>query len=97
MDGIIPTWRNGKVEKNEIAAKFLTLKGCHGNWQMKKEIGLSPKQIQAIENLFQKMKQEAMSRRLFPLSLGIRVSSVDLTVKLKSKDDYERVTLKFPE
>ena len=28
-DGIIPTWRNGKVEKNEIVAKFLTLKGCH--------------------------------------------------------------------
>ncbi len=32
-----------------------------------------------------------------PLSLGIRESSVDLTVKLKSKDGFERVTLKFPE
>ena len=32
-----------------------------------------------------------------PLSLGIRESSVDLTVKLKSKDDFERVTFKFPE
>ena len=32
-----------------------------------------------------------------PLSLGIRESSVNLTVKLKSKDGFERVTLKFPE
>lgn len=32
-----------------------------------------------------------------PLALGIRDSSVDLTVKLKSKDGFERVTLKFPE
>ena len=32
-----------------------------------------------------------------PLSLGVRDSSVNLTVKLKSKDGFERVTLKFPE
>jgi len=32
-----------------------------------------------------------------PLSLGIRESSVDLTVKLKSKEGFERVSLKFPE
>ena len=32
-----------------------------------------------------------------PLALGIRDSSVNLTVKLKSKDGFERVSLKFPE
>ena len=31
-----------------------------------------------------------------PLALGIRDSSLELSVKLKSKDGSERVTLKFP-
>ena len=31
-----------------------------------------------------------------PLALGIRDSSLELSVKLKSKDGFERVTLKFP-
>ncbi len=31
------------------------------------------------------------------LALGIRDSSVELSVKLKSKDGFERITLKFPE
>ncbi len=31
-----------------------------------------------------------------PLSLGIRDSSVQLEVKLKTKDDGEKLTLKFP-
>ena len=31
-----------------------------------------------------------------PLSLGIRDSSVELTVKIKSKGDGERITLQFP-
>jgi len=32
-----------------------------------------------------------------PLSLGIRDSSLDLTIKIRRKKDEERVTLKFPE
>ena len=32
-----------------------------------------------------------------PLALGIRDSSMELSIKLKSKDGYEIVTLKFPE
>ncbi|HIJ56674.1 MAG TPA: hypothetical protein HPQ03_11200 [Deltaproteobacteria bacterium] len=32
-----------------------------------------------------------------PLALGIRDSSVELSVKLKSKDGFECITLKFPE
>ncbi len=32
-----------------------------------------------------------------PLSLGIRDASLQLQVKLKSEDDGEKVTLKFPE
>ena len=31
-----------------------------------------------------------------PLSLGIRDSSIELTVKIKTKDDKERVTIEFP-
>jgi hypothetical protein len=31
------------------------------------------------------------------LSLGIRESSIDLTIKIKAKEDTERVTIKFPE
>jgi hypothetical protein len=32
-----------------------------------------------------------------PLALGIRNSSIDLNVKLKTKDGGKKVTLKFPE
>lgn len=32
-----------------------------------------------------------------PLALGIRDSSVELTIKVKTKDGQERVTIKFPE
>ena len=32
-----------------------------------------------------------------PLALGIRDSSIDLNVKLKTKDGWKEVTLKFPE
>ncbi len=32
-----------------------------------------------------------------PFSLGIRESSIDLTIKVKAKEDKERVTIKFPE
>ena len=32
-----------------------------------------------------------------PLALGIRDSSVELSIKLKSKDGYDTFTLKFPE
>ena len=31
-----------------------------------------------------------------PLSLGVRDSSIELTVKIKTKDDKERVTIEFP-
>lgn len=32
-----------------------------------------------------------------PLALGIRDSSIDLKVKVKKKDDGQKVTIKFPE
>ena len=32
-----------------------------------------------------------------PLSLGIRNDSIELQVKMRSKDDGEKVTIKFPE
>jgi hypothetical protein len=32
-----------------------------------------------------------------PLSLGIRNDSIELQVKIKTKDDREKVTIKFPE
>ncbi len=32
-----------------------------------------------------------------PLSLGIRNDSIELRVKIKTKDDREKVTIKFPE
>ena len=32
-----------------------------------------------------------------PFSLGIRESSIDLTIKIKAKEDKERITIKFPE
>jgi hypothetical protein len=32
-----------------------------------------------------------------PLALGIRNDSIELQVKIKTKDDREKVTLKFPE
>jgi hypothetical protein len=32
-----------------------------------------------------------------PLALGIRNDSIELQVKMKTKDDIEKVTLKFPE
>jgi len=32
-----------------------------------------------------------------PLALGIREDSIELKVKMKSKDEGERVTIKFPE
>jgi hypothetical protein len=32
-----------------------------------------------------------------PLSLGIRNDSIELRVKIKTKHDREKVTLKFPE
>jgi hypothetical protein len=32
-----------------------------------------------------------------PLSLGIRNDSIELQVEIKTKDDREKVTLKFPE
>jgi len=32
-----------------------------------------------------------------PLALGIRNDSIELQVKMKTKDDREKVTLKFPE
>jgi hypothetical protein len=32
-----------------------------------------------------------------PLALGIRNDSIELQVKIKTKDDIEKVTLKFPE
>jgi hypothetical protein len=32
-----------------------------------------------------------------PLALGIRNDSIELTIKMKSKDEGEKVTLKFPE
>ena len=31
-----------------------------------------------------------------PLSLGVRDSSIELTVKIKTKEDRERVTIEFP-
>jgi hypothetical protein len=31
------------------------------------------------------------------LALGIRDSSIDLKVKLKQKEDYEQITIKFPD
>ena len=32
-----------------------------------------------------------------PLALGIRDDSIELQVKMKTKDDKEKVTIKFPE
>ena len=32
-----------------------------------------------------------------PLALGIREDSIELQIKMKSKDEGEKVTLKFPE
>ena len=32
-----------------------------------------------------------------PLALGIREDSIELKIKMKSKDGGEKVTLKFPE
>ena len=32
-----------------------------------------------------------------PLALGIREDSIELSIKMKSKDEGENVTLKFPE
>lgn len=32
-----------------------------------------------------------------PLALGIRNSSVDLDIRLKSDEDYEKLTIKFPD
>ena len=37
------------------------------------------------------------SKGKIPFSLGIRESSIDLTIKVKAKEDKERVTIKFPE
>jgi hypothetical protein len=31
-----------------------------------------------------------------PLSLGVRNDSIELQVKIKTKDDREKVTIKFP-
>ena len=52
--------RNGGGWGLAKAAELNGLPGPAHLLEMKKEIGLSPKQIQSIENLFQKMKQEAI-------------------------------------
>jgi hypothetical protein len=52
--------RNGRGWGLAKAAELNGLPGPAHLLEMKKEIGLSSKQIQAIENLFQKMKQEAI-------------------------------------
>ena len=49
--------------------------------------------FEAVKEIIHIEGQEGKS----PLALGIRNDSVELKVKFKSKNDKEKVTLKFPE
>jgi len=50
-----------------------------------------------IMNAVREITQIEGAKGKSPLALGIRQDSIELQIKMKSKDNGERITLKFPE
>ena len=75
--------RNGKGWGLAKAAELNGVPGPAHLLEMKKEIGLNPEQIHAIENLYQKMKQEAI-----PLGLEL----IELEKQLNNHFSNQTIT-----
>ena len=95
----------GDGDQDEAAAKWLALAALHGVNDNAKEVTIrrSPDgnikvtaKYREIMNAVRDITHIEGGKGKSPLALGIREDSIELKIKMKSKDEGQKVTLKFP-